>query len=223
MSMNHRQFKDRLYAEFARVGHALASEKRLELLDLLAQAPRRVESLAEETQMSVANVSQHLQVLRRARLVEAERSGTKILYRLADESVLRLWLALRSAAERRLAEVGQITRDYGLAAGDESEISRDELAALIERGEALLLDARPRLEYEHGHIPGALSLPVDELAGRLDELPRDRRIVAYCRGVYCFFAEEAVALLRAHGFDAHRLEGGWPEWRSEGRPTGDGG
>ena len=216
--MSHRPFKQRLYPQFARVGQALASEKRLELLDLLAQAPRHVEALAEETEMSLANVSQHLQNLRRARLVETDRDGTKILYRLADEGVLRLWLALRSVAESRLAEVEQITREYAVDGAGERELPREELERLVERGEIYLIDVRPAIEYAHGHLPGAISLPVDELPERLEELPRDRRIAAYCRGAYCLFADEAVSLLRRHGFAAQRLEGGWPEWWAEGRP-----
>jgi rhodanese-related sulfurtransferase len=216
--MSHREFKDRLYAEFARVGGALGSEKRLELLDLLAQAPRHVEALAAETEMSVANVSQHLQILRRARLVETDRAGTKVLYRLADERVLQLWLALRSVAETRLAEVEQITREFAVEGAEGEEVSRAEIAGLAD-GDVVVIDVRPAIEYEHGHLPDAISLPLEELIDRLDELPRDRRIVAYCRGAYCLFADEAVVLLRRRGFDAHRLEGGWPEWRAEGRPV----
>jgi rhodanese-related sulfurtransferase/DNA-binding transcriptional ArsR family regulator len=217
--MGHRQFKDRLYAEFARVGGALGSERRLELLDLLAQAPRHVEALASETEMSVANVSQHLQVLRRARLVETDREGTKVLYRLADERVLQLWLALRSVAEARLAEVEQIAREFAVEGAEDEAVLRADLEGLRVGGDVVVIDVRPAIEYEHGHLPDAISLPLEELAERLDELPRDRRIVAYCRGAYCFFADEAVALLRRRGFDAHRLEGGWPEWRAEGRPV----
>lgn len=215
--MSHRAFKNRLYAEFARVGGALASEKRLELLDLLAQAPRHVEALAAETDMSVANVSRHLQVLRQARLIEAEREGTKVRYRLAGEDVLRLWLALRRVAETRLADVGRVVRDFGVLTDEEPVVSRDDLAARAARGELVLIDVRPTVEYAHGHLPGALSIPVEALASRLAELPRDKPIVAYCRGAYCLFADEAVALLRQHGFDAVRLDGGWPEWVAEGR------
>jgi rhodanese-related sulfurtransferase/Fe2+ or Zn2+ uptake regulation protein len=217
--MSHRAFKDRLYAEFARVGGALASEKRLELLDLLAQAPRHVEALAAETEMSVANVSQHLQVLRRARLVETDRDGTKVLYRLADDRVLQLWLSLRSAAEARLAEVEQITREFAVEGAEETPVARSDVERLAAAGEVFVIDVRPTVEYEHGHLPDAISLPLEELIVRLAELPRDRRIVAYCRGAYCLFADEAVVLLRRHGFDAYRLEGGWPEWQAEGRPV----
>ena len=217
--MSHRPFKERVFAQFARVGRALASERRLELLDLLAQGPRHVEALATETDMSVANASQHLQVLRNARLVDSVRDGTKVLYRLADRGVLHLLLALRSVGESRLAEVGQIRREFAVEGADGTAVSRDELERLAHRGEVFLIDVRPAMEYEQGHLQGAVSLPVEELPRRLDELPRDRRILAYCRGAYCLFADEAVVLLRRQGFDAVRLEGGWPEWWDEGRPV----
>lgn len=212
-------FKERLYTEFARIGHALASDKRLLLLDLLAQAPHHGEELVAATGLPVASVSQHLQVLRRARLVETERQGTKVIYRLADETVLRLWLALGSVAESRLAEVEQITQEFAVEGADGTEVPRAKLEQLIASDEALLIDVRPPVEYQYGHVRNAVSLPLEELPRRLDELPRHRLIVTYCRGTYCLQADEAVALLRGHGFDAHRLEGGWPDWRAEGRPT----
>lgn len=217
--MSDRPFKQRLYPLFARVGQALASDRRLELIDLLAQSPRHVEALASETGMSVASVSQHLQVLRNAHLVESEREGTKVRYRLAGDDVLKLWLSLRSVAESRLAEAAQLKRDVALGRAGDDEISRDELQALIDEGTIMLIDVRPRIEFEHGHLPGAVSLPADELAARIDTLPKRRRIVAYCRGEYCLMADEAVALLRARGFNATRLDGGWPEWVAEGRGT----
>lgn len=217
--MSHRPFKERIYPEFARIAAALASDRRLEVIDILAQAPRHVEALAQATDMSVANVSQHLQVLRRARLVETEREGTKVLYRLADGHVLELWLALRSLAEGRLAEVGELRREFAVPGAEGSELPRNELQRLIERNAAYVIDVRPAAEFRHGHLPGAVSVPVAELSQHLDSLPRDKPIVAYCRGAYCLFADEAVALLRRHGFEAHRLEGGWPEWRAEKRPV----
>ncbi|HEY7465832.1 MAG TPA: metalloregulator ArsR/SmtB family transcription factor [Dehalococcoidia bacterium] len=220
--MSHRAFKNKLYREFARVGTALASEKRLELLDLLAQGPRYVDALASEMEMSVANISQHLQVLRNARLVDSEREGTRVLYRLSDESVLRLWLDLRGVAEDHLPEIVQLRKQYSVE-GIDGELSRDELERLKASGDVVLIDVRPALEFGHGHLPGALAIPVEQLEERLDDLPRDKRIVAYCRGTYCLFADEAVALLRQHGFDAVRLEGGWPEWLAEGRATDRGG
>lgn len=219
--MAHRELKDRIYPQFARIGQALASEKRLELVDLLAQAPRHVDALAQETGMSVANVSQHLQILRSANLVEAERQGNMTFYRLSDPAVVRLWLALRGVAESRLAEVKEINRDLpGRHNGN--VVSRDEVKELL-KGKAVLLDVRPSQEFESGHLRGAINIPIDELRDRLGELPQDRQIITYCRGEYCLFADEAAQLLRTNGFDVARLEGGWPEWYSEGRPVQAGG
>lgn len=217
--MADRDFKERLYEQFARVGLALGSRQRLELLDLLAQAPRHVDALAAELEAPVANVSQHLQALRAARLVDTERHGTKVIYRLADESVLGLWLALRSVAERRLTEVSQVVDEYATDRDSSEQLSRDALETKLARGRHVLVDVRPTLEYESGHLQGAISVPIDQLAKRLNTLQRDRQIIVYCRGTYCQFADRAVSILRRKGFDAIRLEGGWPEWRAEGRPT----
>ncbi|HET6614697.1 MAG TPA: metalloregulator ArsR/SmtB family transcription factor [Dehalococcoidia bacterium] len=217
--MAHRSFKDRLYPEFARIAQALSSDRRLELVDLLAQAPRRVEALAEETGMTVANASQHLQVLKNARLVESTRKGTTVTYRLASPSALRLWLALRGVAEDRLPEIGRLREEFADA---EPGLPRGELQRMLKKGEAVLVDVRPAMEFAHGHVRGALSIPIEELPARVGELPRDRRVVAYCRGAYCLFADEAVALLRDRGYDAVRLEGGWPEWLTEGRAVTSG-
>jgi rhodanese-related sulfurtransferase len=219
--MNDRPFKERLYEQFARIGGALASRQRLELLDLLAQAPRHVEALAAEVESPVANVSQHLQALRAARLVETERRGTKVIYRLAGDGVLGLWLALRSVAERRLTEVSHVVDEYATDRVSTVQISRDELEAKLRRDNLVILDVRPEVEYQNGHLPGAVSIPVEQLAKRLRTLPRDRRIVVYCRGSYCQFADRAVSILRRKGFEAIRLEGGWPEWRAEGRPVAE--
>jgi rhodanese-related sulfurtransferase len=221
--MTHRDFKDRLYPQFARIAQALASEKRLELVDLLAQAPRHVDALARETGMSLANVSQHLQVLRAAKLVESERSGNMIEYRLSDPGVVELWLALRGVAESRLAELEQLSRQFLPARNNGNTLSRGDVARLVRGGSALLLDVRPRPEFEAGHLRGAVNIPIEELSGRVGELPRDRQIITYCRGEYCLFADKAAQLLRSYGFDVMRLEGGWPEWQSEGRPVQIGG
>lgn len=218
--MSHRAFKSSLYGQFARVGAALSSERRLELLELLAQAPRNVDALATEGGMTVANASRHLQVLKQARLVEHERDGTRVVYRLADDSVLDLWLALRATGESRLAEIGELARLHNLGPDGAHVITATELAEMRRRGDVVLIDVRPAEEYDHGHLPDALSLPIEELEARLGELPPDRRIVAYCRGSYCLFAHDAVALLRERGFDAYRLGDGWVEWWAEHRrPT----
>jgi rhodanese-related sulfurtransferase/biotin operon repressor len=219
LTMAPREFKDRLYSEFARVAQALASDRRLEVVDLLGQAPRRVEALASETGMTLANVSQHLQTLKNARLVESERHGTAVVYRLATPAVTSLWLALRGVAADRLPEVDRLRQDFsGNPAG--GDVPRKEIQRLLKQGDAVLVDVRPAMEFEHGHVPGAISIPLAQLDERIHELPRDKRIVAYCRGEYCLLADEAVALLREHGFDAVRLDGGWPEWVSEGRSVG---
>jgi rhodanese-related sulfurtransferase len=214
-----RQFKNELYDQFARLAKAMASGRRLELIDLLAQGPRTVEALAEETDQSVANTSQHLQVLRQARLVETSRRGNYIHYRLADDHVLRLWTALRTAGELRLAEVGPLVQTYMSDRAALQAVSQDELRQRLEHREVIILDVRPVPEYNAGHIAGARSIPIDELNSRLRELPKSRRIVAYCRGPYCVFADEAVMRLRSHGYKAFPLEGGFPEWKLRGFPV----
>ncbi len=216
--MSHREYKERLYPQFARVAQALANDRRLELIDLLAQGPRHVDALASETGMSLANTSQHLQALRAAHLVETTKDGTKVRYRLAGSDVLRLWLALRAVATERLPDVERIVQQLGTVAGlDGAALSREALAAKLAGNEVTLIDVRPTLEFENGHLPGAISVPPEELEPRLSALPRDRPIVAYCRGAYCLFADEAVAFLRAAGAEAYRLDGGWPEWVASGR------
>jgi rhodanese-related sulfurtransferase len=213
---SQRRFKDSIYEQFARLGKALAAPKRLELLDLLCQGPRSVEALAEQAAISVANASQHLQVLRRARLVDAEKKGLYVEYRLADDEVCRFFFALRGLAEARLAEVDRVTREYFEERGGLEAVEGDELLRRVKSGEVTVLDVRPAVEYRAGHIPGALSIPVGELKARLKELPKDREIVAYCRGPYCVMAVEAVELLRKKGFEAHRMEQGVVDWRARG-------
>ena len=214
-----RHFKDGLFEQFARIGKALSSGRRLELLELLAQAERTVEDLAAETAQSVANTSQHLQVLRQAQLVETRREGKYIRYRLADENVLRLWLALRDLGEDRLAEIGRLVQTFLNDRGSMQPVTFTELQKRIRDGSAVVLDVRPAEEYEAGHISGARSIPVMELRGRMKEVPRDRLVVAYCRGPYCVFADQAVTLLRGAGYRAFRLEGGFPDWQIQGMPV----
>jgi rhodanese-related sulfurtransferase/predicted transcriptional regulator len=213
-----RAFKNQLYEELARIGKALASPHRLELLDLLAQSERSVEELARETTLPVATVSQHLQILHAARLVDVRRRGRQRRYRLASGEVVRLWLALRRTGEAHLAELEQLVSTWLPERRHWPALSIDAALELLQSGRALLLDVRPRDEYASAHLPQARSLPVAELAAHLSELPRDCEIIAYCRGPYCVFADEAVALLRAHGFRAWRLEVGVPEWQERGLP-----
>jgi rhodanese-related sulfurtransferase len=203
--------KQALFEAISLMGKALASPRRLELLDLLAQAPRSVEELAEASNQSVANTSQHLQSLHAAGMVTRTREGTRMRYAIADDRALRLWLALRDVSAARLADVERAAEEY---LGEEVErVDRDELRARLARREVVVIDVRPAEEYAAGHIAGARSIPIDEIEQRLDELPRDREIVAYCRGPFCAYAHEAVRRLEEAGISARRLEDGWPEWR----------
>src|SRR5512133_413781 len=209
--MESRTAKTALFEAIAVMGKAFASPRRLERLDLLAQAPRTVDELARASEQSTANTSQHLQALHAAGLVTRAREGTSVRYALAGDEALRLWLALRATSVARLAEVERAASDY--LGHDVEAIDRDELIARLSRGDAVLIDVRPQEEFAAGHIDGARSIPIDELERRLAELPADREIVAYCRGPFCAYAHEAVRQLRAAGRTARRLEEGWPEWR----------
>ena len=195
--------KQTLFEAIAVMGKAFASPRRLELLDLLAQAPRTVEELAEASGQSVANASQHLQALHAAGMVSRSREGTRVRYNMADEEALRLWLALRNASASRLAEVERAARDY--VGGEVEQISSEELRARLASEEVVLVDVRPAEEYAAGHIEGAVSIPMDELDERLKELPKDLEIVAYCRGPFCAFAHDAVRRLTGSGREARRL------------------
>jgi len=216
--MGHRAFKDQLYAQFARLGKALSSPARLELLDLLAQGERTVEALAREADLSVANASAHLQALRRAQLVSDRKVGVHVYYRLADPSVFRLWAALRETGERQLAEVERLVATFLQDRHTLEPLSRDALLRRITEGDAIVLDVRPAIEYRQGHIAGARSIPLEELEHRLQELDARQEVVAYCRGPYCVFADEAVALLRARGIPAVRYAEGYPDWAAAGLP-----
>jgi rhodanese-related sulfurtransferase len=212
----NRIFKDAIYEQFARIGKAVSSPKRLELLDLLCQAERSVEVLAKEAGLTVANASQHLQVLRAARLVEAEKEGLFVTYRLADQAVCEFFRAMRVLAESSLAEVEQIKRRFLEGREGMEPVDRDALLKRAREGAVAVLDVRPVEEYRAGHIPGAISIPLKELERRLSELPRGQEIVAYCRGPYCVLAVQAVEMLRAKGFNAVRLEEGIQDWRAMG-------
>lgn len=215
MTSKH-QAKAALYAVVAQVAQAVANPHRLELLDLLVQSPRSVEQLAEASAMSVANASQHLQRLKRAGLVRSERRGTSIYYRIADATVARLWVELRTVAEKQLAEMDRALDAYRAHRRDFARLSPAELRPQLDRGDVLLLDARPRLEYDAGHLPAAISIPIDELPERLDELPTDKLIVTYCRGPLCVYADQALELIVASGRQGARLEEGVAEWQLAG-------
>jgi rhodanese-related sulfurtransferase len=212
--MGSRPEKDALFDAIALMGKAFASPRRLELLDLLAQAPRTVDELARASEQSTANTSQHLQALHAAGMVTRAREGTSVRYAIAGDTALRLWLALRDASISQLAEVERAARDY--LGDDVDAVDRDELIDRLRKGDIVLVDVRPAEEFEAGHIEGARSIPLDELEDRLAELPADREVVAYCRGPYCAFAHDAVRRLQAAGRTARRLEEGWPEWRLAG-------
>lgn len=215
----HRVFKDRLYAQFARIGKALASPHRLELLELLAQGERTVDSLAGETGLSLANTSQHLQALRQASLVDSRKQGLFVYYRLIDPAVFDVCQALRTVAEHRLAELDRLVREHFGDRSDAEPVRMDELLQRARSEEVVILDTRPVNEYAAGHIAGALSVPVDELQRRLRKLPRAKEYVAYCRGPYCVYADRAVELLRSKGRRAQRLLEGFPEWKAAGLPV----
>ncbi len=219
--MGGHQRKAELYEQFARIGKALASPKRLELLDLLAQGQRSVEDLAEQANLGLSSCSAHLQVLHHARLVATRKQGTRVFYSLASDDVARLYAGMRDTAASLLAEVAR-ARDAYLG-GEVEEVSREELLRRAAAGDVIVLDVRPAAEYAAGHIPGAVSIPIGQLGQRLAELPAGTEVVAYCRGPYCVFAHDAVRLLRAQGRPASRLTGGMPEWRLAGLPVAIGG
>ncbi|GDX82688.1 ArsR family transcriptional regulator [Deltaproteobacteria bacterium] len=210
-----RRFKDEVFEQFARIGKAVASPKRLELLDILCQGPRTVEVLADQACLSLANASQHLQVLRASRLIEAEKGGLYVTYRLAP-GVEGFYLGLRGLAESRLAEVEATTRAFLAARGALEAVDAAEVLRRALSGAVTVLDVRPVEEFQAGHLPNARSVPLAELRARLTELPRDREVVAYCRGPYCVLAIEAVRVLREEGFTALRLDTGPPDWRAAG-------
>jgi len=216
MSSFNQKFKDAIYEQFARIGKAVSAPKRLELLDVLCQGPRTVEALSEHAALSVANASQHLQVLRAARLVEAEKKGLHVEYRLADDEVCRFFHSLRSLAEARLAEVKHVTHAYLRERGAMEAVQSSELLRRVRAGEVTVLDVRPLEEYRAGHIPGALSVPLAQLKKRIAGLPKERDIVAYCRGPYCVMSIEAVEVLRKKGFRAYRMEQAVVDWRARG-------
>jgi rhodanese-related sulfurtransferase/DNA-binding transcriptional ArsR family regulator len=217
--MDKRAFKNQLYQQFARIGKALASPHRFEMLELLMQRERSVESLANELGLTVGNASAHLQVLREARLVEPRKEGLFVHYRISDDVVMELLGNVRKVAEARLAEVDRLVESFFVDRANMDAIGFDELKARLKAESVILVDVRPAEEYQAGHIAGAISIPFDQIDERLREIPRDKEVVAYCRGPYCVFADQAVASLTRKRRKARRLDGGFPEWKSAGLPV----
>lgn len=217
--MEKRTFKNKIYQELARIVKAMSNPHRLEILELLAQGSFSVEEIAGQTDLSVANASQHLQVLKRAKLVETRREGTYAYYHLADKNVYRAWKALRDLGIERIAEVERVVRTFRESKQALDSVMISELVERMRRDDVTIIDVRPEQEYKEGHIAGALNIPVDELSAKLKELPEEKEIVAYCRGPFCVFADEAVELLSQKGFSVKRLEEGYPDWMLEGLPV----
>ncbi len=215
MDRKTRAWKDAIYEQFGRIGKALSSPRRLEIVDLLSQGPKNVEMLVDETGMSIANVSQHLQTLLQARLVQFEKHGTYAVYRLSDEKISALLLLVQEISEELLAEIGLLRNEFLVNRDSFQPITLDELRLRMDMGDVYLIDVRPKAEFEFGHIPGAISVPVKELVEHLSSIDGNRPVVAYCRGRYCMFAVEAVEALREHGFHAVRLDEGIREWKQQ--------
>jgi rhodanese-related sulfurtransferase/DNA-binding transcriptional ArsR family regulator len=210
--------KSKLFDGFAAVAKALASGRRMEIVDVLAQGPRSVEELASEIHQSVGNTSHHLRTMAKAGLLESDRDGTRIVYRVASPKVTELWRAIREFASEQVAEIDRLARGYLGEPDGLEQVSRKELARRLRHRDVVVLDVRPAAEYEAGHVMGARSIPVDEVSRRLKEVGKDSDVVAYCRGPYCVFADDAVRVLRRKGYRAFRLEEGFPEWRDAGLP-----
>jgi len=217
--VGERVVKDALFDAFAGVAKALASGRRVEIIDVLAQGERSVEVVSAEINQSVANTSHHLQALARAGLVTSRREGTRIFYALGGDAVEELWAAMRDVAAEHVAGIDRLARAYLGDRGELEPVDRQELARRLRTGEVVVLDVRPAIEYAAGHIAGARSMPLSELRRRLRQLPKDQPVVAYCRGPYCVYADDAVRELRRRGYAARRLEDGFPEWRRAGLPV----
>jgi len=216
--MNKRAFKDKVYTELARITKAMANPHRLEIIELLAQGDFSVEQIATQTNLSVANASQHLQVLKTAQLVDITRQGNFIHYRLANVNVFKTWKALRELGVEQIATVEKLVNDFRQSRFTFESITIDELVEKLKHEKITLVDVRPESEFHKGHILNALSIPIDQLKDRLKELPKRTQIIAYCRGPFCVFADEAVAILTEAGYKAKRLEEGFPDWQLEGLP-----
>lgn len=217
--MNKREFKDKVYNELARITRSMANPHRLEIIELLAQGEFAVEQIAQQTNLSIANASQHLQVLKEAQLVEAHRHRNFIFYRLSNKNVYKAWKALRELGVERIASIEKAVKEFRKSKFALETVTIDELIEKLESGKVTILDVRPESEYRQGHIANAISIPIDELSKRLKELPKRMAIVAYCRGPFCVYADEAVALLTQAGYKATRLDEGFPDWKLQDLPV----
>lgn len=217
--MNKRQFKDKVYNELSRITKSMANPHRMEIIELLAQGEFSVEKIAEQTYLPIANASQHLQVLKNAQLVDVNRQGNFIFYRLSNNNVFKAWKALRELGIERIASIEKAVKEFRKSKFDFETVTIDELLDKLESGKVTILDVRPESEYKQGHIANAISIPIDELSKRLKELPKSTEIISYCRGPFCVYADEAVALLIKSGYKANRLEEGFPDWKLQDLPV----
>jgi rhodanese-related sulfurtransferase/DNA-binding transcriptional ArsR family regulator len=217
--MYKRQFKDKVYGELARITKSMANPHRLEIIELLAQGEFSVEQIAEQTHLPIANASQHLQVLKSAQLIDSNRQGNFIFYRLANSNVFKTWKALRELGIERIATIEKLVKDFRKSKFYFESVTIDELVRKIESGKVTILDVRPESEFNKGHIAKAISIPINQLSDRLKELPKRIEVVAYCRGPFCVFADEAVAILIKAGYKATRLEEGFPDWKLQELPV----
>jgi rhodanese-related sulfurtransferase/DNA-binding transcriptional ArsR family regulator len=216
--MNKRQYKDTIYSELARITKSMANPHRMEIIELLGQGEFSVEQVAEQTNLTIANASQHLQVLKQAQLVEINRQGNFIFYSLANDNVFKAWKALRELGIERIEAVERVVKEFRKSKFDFQSVTIDELIGKIDSGKVVVVDVRPESEYKQGHIANAISIPIAELSKRLKELPKRTEIIAYCRGPFCVYADEAVAMLLKAGYKANRLEEGFPDWKLKGLP-----
>ena len=216
--MNTREFKNKVYSELATVTKALANPHRLEIIELLAQGDYSVEQISLQTDLSIANASQHLQVLKSAQLVEVTRNGTFIYYKLANLNVFKAWKALRELGVERMASIEKLVRDFRQSKSTDESLTITQLRRKLKEGKITILDVRPEKEFNSGHIANAVSIPIEELQTRMKELPKRNEIIAYCRGPFCVYADEAVSLLSKAGYKATRLEEGFPDWEAMGLP-----
>jgi rhodanese-related sulfurtransferase len=217
--MNKTEFKDKVYDELAKITKALANPHRLEIIELLAQGDYPVEQISTQTNLTVANASQHLQVLKTAQLVDITRNGNFIYYRLANTNVYKAWKALRELGVERIASIEKLVREFKQSKFKFESVTIEELIKKIESGKITIVDVRPETEYRKGHIANSVSMPFGQLSDRLKELPKRNEIIAYCRGPFCVFADEAVAILTKAGYKAKRLEEGFPDWAIRGLPV----